>query len=67
MSTIQDIQSAFKKISQGVERSRKMSLIKKAKPYRDRGWNDLAEVIEKEEGRRIVRDGMSDILDWIGR
>lgn len=42
-----------------------MSLHAKALPYRRRGWNDLADVIENEEGKHIVRNGMADVLDWL--
>lgn len=33
---------------------------------RAKGWHDLADVVEKQEGRQIVREGMADVLEWIG-
>jgi len=29
------------------------------------GWHDLADVIERQEGAQIVRDGMGDVLHWL--
>lgn len=33
---------------------------------RDKGWNDLADVIADQEGRVWVRQGMQDIIEWCG-
>lgn len=36
--------------------------------YRMKGWGDLADVIQHQEGREIVRSGMREngILAWLG-
>lgn len=36
--------------------------------YRMKGWSDLADVIQHQEGREIVRSGMREngILAWLG-
>lgn len=34
--------------------------------YRMRGWNDMADVVQNQEGREIVRAGLRDVRVWLG-
>lgn len=34
----------------------------RAQHYRDKGWDDMAEVIETQEGKHIVRNGLKHIV-----
>jgi hypothetical protein len=66
-ATTEELKAAFDHFAAAVERKRQAALVKRAQPYRARGWNDLAEVIENETGKQIVRNGLSDVLDWLGQ
>lgn len=59
-----EVKSAFKDFKAGIDRAGRAM---RASPHRARGWNDLAEVIENDEGKQIVRNGLSDVLDWLER
>lgn len=63
----QEVAAAFDKMNAAIERQRRAGLVRRAAPYRERGWNDLADVIENQEGKQVVRNGLSDVLDWLGQ
>lgn len=63
--SIIEVEGLFHDLLQKVEDRRRRGLSRRAQHYRSRGWHDLAEVIETEEGKQVVRNGMQDILDWI--
>lgn len=65
--TVQEVVAAFDKMSAAIERQQHNARVRRAAPYRERGWNDLADVIENQDGRQAVRNGLSDVLDWLGR
>lgn len=43
-----------------------VSLDLRAWAARRRGQRHLARVITEQPGRRMVREGMSDVLEWLG-
>lgn len=58
-----EVKGAFEDFKARIDRAGRSM---RASPHRARGWNDLADVIENQDGKMAVRNGMRDVLDWLG-
>lgn len=59
-----DIENAFSALEASLKHAAWAKREQSVHHLRDRGWNDLADVISYQIGREAVRCGMQDIIKW---